>query len=55
MGTGILSQIREVHWVPTPGSIAAENPCRIVFTLLPKTRLPRIFLLIMPSLWRISG
>lgn len=35
---------------------AAKKPLeRSVFTLFPNTRLPRTFLLIMPSLWRISG
>lgn len=38
------------------GLAAAAEPLeRCVFTLFPNTRLPRTFLLIMPSLWRISG
>lgn len=36
--------------------VAAEELLeRCVFTLFPNTRLPRIFLLMVPSLWRISG
>lgn len=35
--------------------VAAEPLERWVFTLFPNTRLPRTFLLMVPSLWRISG
>lgn len=46
-----------VHWIlPTDLVIAAEELLKsCVLTLFPNTRLPRIFLLMVLSLWRISG